>query len=246
MLREFFVAQQFLSRLPVKVANVREEEFGRSLLYFPLVGLLLGAISGVCFLVFASIFPRMVACALTLAIYTILTGAIHLDGFADTIDGLCGSRDREEALRIMRDSRIGVMGVTGLVLLLLLKFALLENISSDMMVKAWIALCALSRYIQVFVIYTARYVRQEGKAKPFFDKIGEREFYGACFITLAIALFTFGFKGISLFSFVLFFGWLVIKYIKKRLGGMTGDTIGGISELVEIMTLLAIVMFRWG
>ena len=122
MIKPLLISLQFLTVIPVKVRNPQEKDFGRSLGYFPLTGCLIGALLGG--LAAALHFlPSMVAAAILTATSVWLTGGIHLDGFADTCDGLYGKKNKDRSLEIMRDSRIGVMGAAGVFLLLLVKFS---------------------------------------------------------------------------------------------------------------------------
>ena len=130
-MRKFFVALQFLTIFPLKIRDIEEQELGQSLVYFPVVGAIIGLISVFSLFIFSSILPSSTTNVLILIILMFITGAIHLDGFADTCDGFYAGKDKENILQIMRDSHIGVMGVMGLIGILLLKFTLLENISSD-------------------------------------------------------------------------------------------------------------------
>lgn len=135
MIRPFFIALQFLTRIPVRLAGEPSpRELGLSLLYYPLVGLLLGALlAGGAWLLLRSGIPPLLGAALILSLWVALTGALHLDGLADSIDAWAGGRgDRERTLAIMKDPASGPQGVTGLVLVLLLKFAALHSLLGAM------------------------------------------------------------------------------------------------------------------
>ncbi len=236
-MKRFLIALQFLTIFPVKIkSKVMPEDIGKSLVYFPLVGLLLG------FLLLLSLFilsplPRLVSGALILTISIIITGGIHLDGFADTCDGLYGVNLLEKRLEIMKDSRIGVMGVIGLVSLLLIKFALIVSIPIDFLWKALIVMLVFSRWSQVLACFSSPYARKEGKGKYFVEGVKKREIFIASLFTLGLFLILIQLKSIILFLM----SWLVvfafIKWVRVKIKGMTGDTVGAANEIAEVAAL---------
>ncbi len=233
----FLIALQFLTILPINItAKIGEKDFGKSLFYFPIVGALIGVILAV--ITFPlSFLPNMVRGVSILIISIILTGGVHLDGFADTCDGFYGSRSREEILRIMRDSRAGVMGVIGVTCLLLLKFALIISIPRDFLWKSLILMATFSRWSQGLACLVSKYARSEGKAKFFIEyaRIGDIVIGGL--FTLALFLSMAKVKGVLLFALGLLCALLFIQYAKRKIDGMTGDTIGATSEIIEVSIL---------
>lgn len=236
-MKRFLLALQFLTIFPIKIkGKLSIRDYGRSLVYFPVVGLIIGIILSIIAGVF-SFLPASVTALIIVLASTLVTGAIHLDGFSDTCDGLYGSRPREEILNIMRDSRTGVMGATGLIILLLLKFALLGNIPSHNLWKAIIMAAVLARYSQVMACFLSKYARKQGKAQYFIEHANRQGVIIGALFTYAVFFLLAGFKGLLIFIIGLLFILLSIKYIKKRIGGMTGDTVGAISEFTEASTL---------
>jgi adenosylcobinamide-GDP ribazoletransferase len=232
-LKRFLIALQFLTILPIKVKpEIREEDFGKSLIYFPLVGMLIGFFLILILLLF-DFLPYLVKAAFILGASIIITGGIHLDGFADTCDGLYGFRTKEKALEIMRDSRIGAMGAIGITLLLLLKFALLASILKENLEKILILMPIFARWAQVFACFCSSYARQEGKAKYFIEYAGKKEIFIGTLFTLVSFLILMRTEGLILFTISYFTIFLFINWIKKKIGGMTGDTIGSVNEVAE-------------
>lgn len=237
-MKRFLIALQFLTVLPVRVKSpVEEKDFGASLLYFPLVGLLIGLV-----LVISAIplspFPLLQA-AIILISSIILSGGIHLDGFADTCDGFYGNNPREKILEIMRDSRIGTMGVLGVVSILFLKFSLIASFSEDILWKALILMAVFSRWAQVMACFGASYARESGKAKYFVENAAKKELFIGLLFTLVLFFMFLKIKGLILFFASVLPTFLFLQYIKKRIGGVTGDTIGALSEFAEVSLLLA-------
>ena len=237
-MKRFLIALQFLTIIPFNIKRkIEEKDFGRSLIYFPIVGFLIGLfLAAIAYI--SAFLPPLVIGILILVTWTVITGGIHLDGFADTCDGFYGNRHKEDVLKIMRDSRIGTMGATGIMMLLLFKFAILSSIRSDDLWKVLIITVVFARWSQVFACSTSEYAREEGKAKYFLKYAKKTDmFIGALFIVI-LNWFLMGVKGIILFALLLATIFSFIQYVKRKIGGMTGDTIGATNEIAEASALL--------
>lgn len=236
-MKRFLIALQFLTILPVKIkSEIKEIDFGKALLYFPIVGLLIGfLLAGAAFFLGFATDLFKGACVLILSI--IITGGIHLDGFADTCDGFYGAKTKEEILKIMRDSRIGAMGVIGIVSLLLLKFTLIISIPRGFLLKSLIMMAVFGRWSQLLSCYTSKYAREEGKAKYFIEYANRKDFIIGSFITFVLFLLIAKQTGMWIFILALLSTLLFIQYVKRKIGGMTGDTIGAINEVEEVAIL---------
>ncbi len=238
MMKSFKIALQFLTILPLRIeSKLKEEDFGRALLYFPLVGLLIGFLLCSIAAIF-SFLPNLVLAALILIASIVITGGIHLDGFSDTGDGFYGRNSRERILEIMRDSRIGVMGVIGIVSILLLKFTLFTSMPKGILWKSLIMMPVFARWSQVFVCFYSKYARREGKAKCFIEHAGKKELILGAFFTIMIFLLLAKVTGLILFTLAFFPVFIFTNYAKNKIGGMTGDTIGAASEIAEVSVLL--------
>lgn len=237
-MKRFLIALQFLTVLPFNIkGKIEEEDFGRSLAYFPVVGLLIGLVlAGAAYI--SSSLPPLAASALILITWVIITGGIHLDGFADTCDGFYGKRPREEILKIMRDSRIGTMGAAGVAMLLIFKFAALSSIQTEDLWKVLIAAAVFSRWGQAFVCSVSEYARAEGKAGYFIKYAKKTDIFAGAAFTLILNWFLMGLEGIILFTLLSAVIFLFLRYAKRKIGGMTGDTIGAVNEIAEASALL--------
>lgn len=237
-MKKFLIALQFLTILPIKIkSEIVEKDYGKSLLYFPIIGMLIGfALVITAFL--TSFLPNLVKGMFILIISIIITGGVHLDGFADTCDGFYGSKPKEKILEIMRNSRIGVMGVIGIVSLLLLKFTLIVSIPKNALWKSLIIMTVFARWSQVLACYISNYVRREGKAKYFIEYASKNEVLIGGLFTLGLFLLSVQLKGLILFFISTLLVFLSLYYIKRKIGGMTGDTIGATNEIAEISILL--------
>ncbi|MCM8773823.1 MAG: adenosylcobinamide-GDP ribazoletransferase [Candidatus Omnitrophica bacterium] len=238
----FLIALKFLTTLNFKLSKeIKEKDYGRSLLYFPFVGILIGGILSVISLIF-NFLPQTVLVAIILLTSAIITGALHLDGFADTCDGFYGSKSKEEILRIMHDSRIGVMAAVGLFLLLLLKFSLIISLPKYILWRALIMICCFSRWVQTLGCLVS-YAGNEGKAKFFIKYARKKDVVLSGIFTIFFSFILFGLKGIVIFLFSSLPALLFIHYAKFKIGGMTGDTIGAVNEISELSNLLFILIW---
>ena len=242
-MRAFWFALQFLTRLPVpRIAEHTAEDRGRSVLYYPVVGLLIGAIlTGFLFLL-ADADPGLRA-ALLLLVWVLLTGALHLDGLADSADAwLGGHGDRARALEIMKDPRSGPAAIVAVVLVLMVKFAAL---SALMHVAYWPALVLaplLGRASLVLLFLTTPYVRAEGIGAVHAANLPRG---GATIILLTVAILApvfLGYAGLWLVVAALAMVWLLRRLMLQRLGGATGDTLGATCEIVEATVLVVMAL----
>jgi len=232
-LKRFLLALQFLTIFGLKTKlKITEENLGRSLIYFPIVGLFIGL-----FLVLvSSIFgflPHLVKIALILIVYIIITGAIHLDGFIDTCDGLYAGKSKEEILAIMRDPHTGAMGVIGLVCLLLFKFVVFFSLPEKILIKTLIAMVVFGRWSQVFSCYISKDLLQEGTAKYFIEYVNTKAMFFTTLFTLGLSLMLLKAKGLVSFLASALIAFLFVSFVKRKIGGVTGDIIGATSEVSE-------------
>lgn len=240
-MNELFLALQFLTAIPIKFKSITENKLANSLIYFPLVGLILGLIlSGINSLFLFLGFQDLSINVILIISLVVLTAGMHLDGLADTFDAFLSNKNKEEMLKIMRDPHIGVMGVVSIVCVILLKIALLSNISPYLKVPSLLLMCVLSRWVFVLVIYLFPYARQEGKAKVFMQGINFKIFIITLAITLCLAVLIGHIPGVIAFLIAAGSSYLLAKYISKKISGITGDALGAINELTEIIILFSI------
>ncbi len=245
-MKDLFVALQFLTILPISITSkVEKESFGRALVWFPFVGALIGLALSLSTFLFA-ILPQPVVAALIVGGSVIITGGIHLDGFADTCDGLYGFTTKERALEIMRDSRIGTMAAVGIVILLILKFSLFLSILQEIIWKYLVLMTVFSRYAQVLACFFSEYARDgDGKGRYFIEYAGLGGLIAGGIFIVALFILLLGVKGLALFIVSLLPVFALIHYIKVKIRGMTGDTIGAINEVAEACVLLfGLVLLR--
>jgi len=241
MIKSFLLALQFLTVIPLRIKNVDDKSVAHSLIYFPLVGLFLGLLlAGMYKLLLFLNFPPFASSMILVVTLIILTGGLHLDGLSDTADALLSRKGREQMLEIMRDSHAGVMGVLTIISVLLLKIAFLYSIATQFRPVALVSACVLSRWALVLPIYLFPYARAEGKAKAYIQGVNLKILLLSTGLALACALFLWQLKGLYIFVIVVAFTYLAGKFINKKLSGITGDTLGALCELNELVVLLTV------
>lgn len=244
-LKILFTAIMFYTRIPVpKGVGFSDENLNRATRYFPLIGILVGGFGALAFMLAQTVLSNPIAILISMILTILLTGAFHEDGFADFCDGFGGGYSKEKILAIMKDSRIGTYGAIALILILLSKFMLINEIRIDSIPIVLVSAHAFSRLNPVLLIMTSRYVRQDetSKSKPVGKKIS---------VTTLIIALIFGLAPLFLLPIV-FIPFLVIlqilillafrQYIHKKIGGYTGDVLGALQQLSEINYYLCFIV----
>ncbi len=232
-MRSLIAAVSFLTVLPIgRNMYFSEQEMGRSQVWFPLVGLILGGIcAAACYLLYYVGF-EFAADATAVMLLVLLTGGLHLDGLMDTADGLGCNKDREQKLAVMKDGRVGAMGVLAALVVLLLKAAYLYEISPPEK-YFWLMLApAVSRACMLYAINNYPYARKRGTGATFANHTGKYYLPVAFLIICALTLFVYPY-GLIAVGMTFMFAVLTAKYITQKLGGLTGDCYGAITELTE-------------
>ena len=209
--------------------------------YFPLVGVVIGALGALVYLLALTRLPVSVAVLLSMCATQLLTGALHEDGLADCFDAFGGAYTREDALRIMRDSRIGAFGAIGLLLALGLKWAALSELSAPpVWHTAWlmIAAHAASRANAISLMFSLDYVREEGRARPVAQQLGwpaavAALWFGGCWL-----LWPNWRWGLAALVALALLRALLASWYRRRLGGYTGDCLGLAQQLSELLVYL--------
>ncbi len=243
-MKDFLQALSFLTILPVGPSFPLEgKSLARSMAYFPLVGLLIGLFLVLGNYLFSLLFPRSLVIWLLIGLLVFLTRGLHLDGLADTIDGLASGGERERILEVMRDSRIGAFGVISLIFLLGAKYFALDQITNVSIPYTLILMPVSGRNSMVVVCYRSPYARSgNGLGRPFTEHLGIREVTIALLSSFTISLLTMGIKGVWVFLGICLFSAGYRFFFIRRLGGVTGDILGGANEFAELLSLLLILL----
>jgi len=237
----FFAALQFLTICPWPRRMERTaDELGRSTIFFPAIGLLLGSVLALVNFLMAPWANAVLSSVVLVTILALLTRGLHLDGLGDTFDGLGAGGDREHILRVMDDSHTGAFGVIAIVLTLFFKIHALENMD----VERWRALLAaplLGRWAMVLLGYRSK-AAKTGLGSTFVEHLSTRHFAFATLITLLLAGAILHGIGIVMMAWVTVLSLTSKKYFQRRLGGVTGDIFGAVGELSETSVMVFLAM----
>jgi adenosylcobinamide-GDP ribazoletransferase len=249
----FLEAVRFLTVLPVSFGQAPSEmaaegdaPMARSIIYFPWVGAMLGVLVALIDWGLHYLLPAQVASAVVLVAWMGLTGGLHLDGLADTADGLLGGWDRERRLAIMKDSRLGSFGALALFAALLLKFSLLGHLPWGGRVQALVLAPVLARWAMVQAIVCYPPARQEGLGHFFRQHAKASDLALASILPLALSVACYSLWGLAVFGGVSLLALLVDGAVMRSVGGLTGDTYGALCEIEEICVLALVLALGGG
>jgi adenosylcobinamide-GDP ribazoletransferase len=238
-------AVQFLTVMPSPMRRpFAPGELGQSVGWFPAVGLLIGGLLAGLNGCLERVFPASVTAALLLAAWVLFTGALHLDGFLDSCDGLFGGQSPEARLRIMRDERAGAFAVVGGVLLLLLKYAALAG-NPDRLAALLVA-PVVGRWGMAVAVVGFPYGRAEGLGRAMKDHAGRAQVLLATAVTAAVTagiavVAAGGWRALLAVPLAAAGTWAGGRFVLRRLPGLTGDIYGALCELLEAALLLLFV-----
>lgn len=239
-LRDLRGAASFLTRVPLGAHGGTATDLGRAVVWFPVVGAAIGAVGGLVYAVTLQVWPSFVSASLAVAAGVLLTGAFHEDGLADTADALGGSFDRESALRIFGDPRHGSYGVLALVLSVALRITTLASLAALAgLIVMTVAHC-VSRAAAVGVLGTVPAATEEGLGATYARHITRRRVITAVAIGV-IATIPLGVWSVAVIAVAILGAALVARLAVRRVGGITGDVLGAVQQVVEIATLLVAV-----
>lgn len=264
-MKSFFLMLSFFTRLPVPRTEYEEETYQNGIKCVPVIGLLIGVILWGTALLAGSLYLLNWMSVLLIVVYIILTGGLHLDGLADTCDGLFSGREKDGMLLIMKDSRIGTFGVLSLLIWFEVFRVTLNQFWLGTLGYEWLILVpVMGRSAQIVSAHIAPYARQDGMGKIFVDGSRGKELAWALGIPIVLtAWFTFrlwqatdevrGYTGppvpvmlaagaVLLLGLTFGFAIHMTRAIEKKLGGVTGDTLGCVCEVSQIVFLLILVL----
>ena len=233
-------ALRFLTIIPLPgLPPSTEAGVGRAIPFFPLAGLLLGALLAACGLLLDALWGGAVRPVGVVVAWGVLTAGLHLDGLSDTFDAVMSWRPRERKLEIMRDSRIGAMGALALAAVLGLKVALLAA-AGDSWLPALLLAPALGRWAGVYGIVAFPPAREGGLGRTFQSMLRPRDFAFATATALLLAALVAGPRGLVALLLVWLAAHLLGRWWTRDLGGLTGDTYGALCEIGEVVALAAL------
>ncbi|WP_227719526.1 adenosylcobinamide-GDP ribazoletransferase [Yersinia proxima] len=246
-LRLFLATLQFMTRIPVPerwTQGLALDNYERGIIGFPFIGLIVGVIGGVVFTLLAPWCGVPLAALGYVLALALVTGAFHLDGLADTCDGVFSARKREQMLEIMRDSRLGTNGGLALIFIVVAKVLVVSELAlrDAPMLLMLTAASVAGRTVIVLLMYRQRYAREgNGLGNIYIGKVTGKQtlatLAGGAILTLLLG------QGAALLALVMSMVVvaLLATYLRRRLGGQTGDTLGAAAEMGELVFLLALL-----
>ncbi len=247
-MRPFFSALRFLTPLPVPEAWAGgERELSRGVYFFPIVGLMIGGVAAAACFGLDKVLPQFAASTILVCLLIAASRGLHMDGLADTADGILSSRPRDQVLAIMRDSRTGAMGVVAVVCVVLLKTALLTSVAPEGVRWRTVLLMPLAgRCAVVVTMALFRYARSDGGLATAFlsRRTGRWVLVAWAFVaSLGAGWLLAGTEGLVAATASMGVGLVVGLYCRRRIGGFTGDTLGATNELVECVPALVAALW---
>ncbi len=240
----FLTALAFLTRIPIPASTpYSAAHMNAAARYFPLVGMLIGGSGAAVYFLAAQIWPAGIAIALSMIATILLTGCFHEDGFADSCDAFGGGWRREQVLSIMKDSRIGTYAAVGLIGLLGTKFLALNHLSQPLqIVAALIVGHGWSRLVAISYLFDHEYVRfdDSSKIKPMATQLSRNNLLIAGLSTAPLVLLVPLTTTLSIALALLLWRWWFGRYMRRRIGGYTGDCLGCAQQVGEVLIYLAI------
>lgn len=240
-MKPFILMVTFLTRIPIKIKfDITQEDFRRGIWYMPIVGLLIGGILYAMYLLLSGFVSSLVLSCLLVFLYLMITGGLHIDGLADTMDAFLSNRPKERMLEIMKDPHIGTFGVLGIVMYLIIIIVLLNEVP-----EICIIFPVAGRSFAMFASYANGYARPQGLGKTIIENTKTKH---VVFSFLILILVSFAFQFISRDIFLLYalvtaialtfiLISIITKSMSKKLGGITGDTIGFVIEASSVLFL---------
>jgi len=186
--------------------------------------------------------PRAVADVLVIVSLVVISGALHLDGFIDTCDGIAGHKSVEDRWRVMHDSRAGGFGVVGACCLLLVKFISLNNVPELLLTATLVLMPVLSRWAMVYAVFAYPYARPSGLGRGLKQQTRWFRFTIATLITFAVAVFLFPVVSLAMLLGIWVIVAVMAAYLKRKFSGLTGDTYGAVNEVAEVCVLILILV----
>lgn len=251
-MKRFISILQFMTRIPINIDTGFDEEFHKTITYFPLVGLVLGVLIYIIGLVSGIFFDSFITSIIVTLALVILTGGLHIDGIGDTFDAIYSYRDKERMLEIMKDSRLGTNSLLAIMFLILLKIGFIYSIINNNLLWTVIFMPVVARLGVIVMMYKTVTPRENGMGNLFIGKASTSMFTIAILYTIILIIgisklifLASTFEAMMLISTIiilLIFNNLFKKHIYKKIDGVTGDILGCTIELGELIYLFCIYL----
>jgi adenosylcobinamide-GDP ribazoletransferase len=243
LVKRFILMLQFFTSIPLPFKlEVTNEDFGRGLVFAPIVGLLVGLLLWAAYSFLVMFFPVYVSLVFVLVLYIVITGGLHLDGLGDTFDGLFSRRSKERKLEIMRDSRVGMNAVLAVVSILGMNMAVLSSLDRQVIPAVLVLFPVAGRMGSLIGSGISKYARNtDGLGKSFTDFCGIKEIIIGFFASFIIFYLFSGYMGLILCGTSTITALAVTRIFTSRIGGATGDILGAVCEINQTLFLISVM-----
>ncbi|MCH1959070.1 adenosylcobinamide-GDP ribazoletransferase [Romboutsia hominis] len=249
-MKRFISILQFMTRIPINIDVRFDDEFHKTITYFPLVGFVLGILLFIIGTVSNILFDPFITSILVTLGSVILTGGLHIDGLGDTFDAIYSYRDKEKMLEIMKDSRLGTNSLLAIVFLILLKIGFIYSLINNNLMWTIIFMPVIGRLGVIRLTYKTVTPREKGMGNLFIGKATTSMFLTAILYTMALIILVAKFVFNSSMTLpilasiivIILFNQLFKNHIYKKIDGVTGDILGCSIELGEVIYLLYIYL----
>ncbi|PIQ98812.1 MAG: adenosylcobinamide-GDP ribazoletransferase [Nitrospinae bacterium CG11_big_fil_rev_8_21_14_0_20_45_15] len=232
----FLSALGFLTLIPVPIRSFSKD--GSQIAWFPFVGLLIGGMLFAIDALGAAYLTPSLRAVFDIVFLTLISGGLHLDGLADSADGMFSHRDREQTLLIMKDPRIGVMGVLTLCLCFLLKYAGLLAICGEHGMGWLILAPALGRTMLTTGLVVMRHPQSDAALSNWLYQKGKYQYLAGGVIPFTLAFYIGLAEGLAVLFLFFITGYCILRWFENKIGGVTGDGLGALGEIIETLTLV--------
>lgn len=242
---QLIILTKFMTRIPIPIkVDYDPKKLGKSIKFFPFVGLIIGFIlyyTSIILVKFSK--NNLINALIVIVIELMVVGIIHIDGLCDTFDGLFSYREKEKMLEIMKDSRIGTNGAIILVLYFIAKILFISEIFS-INLKYLIIYPVLARLATPVNAAFSDYARKNGMSNFIISQNSAFEGIFSIILAAALSFLIFSFKGFELFLGAFLFIIFFMQFVKKKISGVTGDTMGAALELTAIFVLFLAIFLK--
>lgn len=243
-MKKFILMIQFFTRIPINMEiDIKEDDFAKGIVYFPVVGLVIAIFNVLTYLLFSKISTGLLPIVMTVLANVLITGALHVDGLADTCDGIYSARKKERMLEIMKDSRLGTNGAVAILFDLILRITLLSSVSETNIIKVILLTTIISKTMVAILAYISP-KRENGLGSLFVGKVSIKNMLTTLFICGISTFLNFGYMAFIIIGLNIVLMIIFRNYILKRLGVISGDILGAANEVSEIFILVIFVVMQ--
>lgn len=239
-LNDFLLIIQFMTKIPINInLKCEKDNFKRGTAFLPIVGFIIGGIQFLAFFVTSMFLPCNIVSIIVVLTGILLTGALHIDGLGDTFDGFFALKGNDKIIEIMKDSTIGTYSCIAIIFDIIIKIASIDYAIDKKLPLIIIAIPVISRGIQVFLFYIGNTAKNTGTGNLYIGNVEKTQLFIAIGITFMISILLIGTKcALILMVLDLCFTFLFNKFSIHKIGGLTGDTLGANSEILELLSFI--------